>query len=127
MCNTALQETDGVFVDGAYNGSVRLLYDGYLQLAYHHFFSWDRGALQVEPYIVHNFTMQFVTVQHLTRAAAPPPFSSLTSPAAAEPHRRRRVRPRAGRRPPPGAPVLHQPAHAALRRAHDIRQQGRAD
>jgi hypothetical protein len=49
MCNTALQETDGVFVDGAYNGSVRMLYDGYLQLAYHHFFSWDRGALQVEP------------------------------------------------------------------------------
>lgn len=53
MRYTALaQETDGVFVDSAYSGSVRMLYDGYLQLAYQHFFSWDRGALQVHACVV---------------------------------------------------------------------------
>lgn len=92
-----LQETDGVFVDGAYNGSVRMLYDGYLQLAYHHFYSWDRGAVQVRP-------------------PPPPPQRSqlLTTTTAAVSRRRRRVCPGPCGRSPPGSAVLHQPALAAV-------------
>lgn len=98
-----------MFVDSAYNGSVRMLYDGYVQLVHHYFYSWDRGTLEV-PSATHAETSQ--------------PLTELSAPVS---RRRRSVRARPCRRSSACSFVIHQPALAALRCTHDIKQQGVAN
>lgn len=93
--DAGLQETDGVFVDGAYNGSVRMLYDGYLQLVYHHFFSWDRGAVQVSTISQHLLSKALIL--HSGTRKTNNPLVPPTPPAAAQSGRCRCLRARAGR------------------------------